>query len=88
MLGLSFLVFVLSFYFHGAKPYWPVFLLILVLEYFELSHLQALFMIVAGFLINSIKLYEIPIPGKGELNAGYKTSKFDKLELCIFYPTK
>jgi hypothetical protein len=88
MLGLSFILFLVSFYLEGAKPYWPVFLLILALEYFELSTLQTLVMLITGFLLNSIKLYEIPIPGKGELNSGYKISKFDNVELGIFYPTK
>ncbi len=65
MLGLSLLLFAVSFHFEGAKPYWPVFLLILVLEYLELSTIQTLVMIIAGFLLNTVKLYEIPIPGKG-----------------------
>jgi hypothetical protein len=33
MLLLSSAVFILCLYFQGAKPYWPVFLLILILEY-------------------------------------------------------
>lgn len=65
MLGLSFILFGVSFYFEGAKPYWPIFLLILILEYFELSNIQTVIIIIAAFFINSVKLYEIPIPGKG-----------------------
>jgi hypothetical protein len=74
-------------YFQGAKPYWPLFMVILVLEYLEFSALQTVVMIVAAFLLNTIKLYEIPIPGKGPYNAGYKAGKLDNFELCIFYPT-
>lgn len=77
----------LCMYFQGAKPYWPVFLLVLVLEYLEFSALQTVVMILTAFLLNTIKLYEIPIPGKGPYNAGYKAGKLDHLEFCIFYPT-
>lgn len=45
-------------------------------------------MAVTGFLILTIKFYEIPIPGKGQLNVGYKKSIFDNFEIAIFYPTK
>lgn len=65
MLGLSFILFGVSFYFEGAKPYWPVFLLILILEYFEMSNIQTVLLIIMAFMVNTIKLYEIPIPGKG-----------------------
>lgn len=33
-------------------------------------------MIVAGFLLTVIKLYEIPVPEKGELNSGYKAGVY------------
>ena len=65
MLGLSLILFAVSFYFEGAKPYWPIFLLILILEYFEMSNIQTVILIISAFFINSVKLYEIPIPGKG-----------------------
>lgn len=65
MLGLSFILFAVSFYFEGAKPYWPIFLLILILEYFDLSNIQTVILIITAFFINAVKLYEIPIPGKG-----------------------
>lgn len=65
MIGLSFILFTVSFYFEGAKPYWPVFLLILILEYFEMSNIQTVILIITAFFVNSVKLYKIPIPGKG-----------------------
>ncbi len=45
-------------------------------------------MIVAGFIVTAVKLYDVSIPGKGEYNSGYKAGVFQNSEISIFYPTK
>jgi hypothetical protein len=70
---LSLCLIVLSLYFEGARPYTPLIILIGILSYYEFAKLQMILIFLTGVLMVMIKFYNIPIPGKGNFNCGYKT---------------
>ncbi len=81
------LVSIVSYTFEGARPYTPLFIFIFIADFFDMTIVQTICVVVLGFLMVYLKFYHIEIVGKGPYNAGYRIYKQNELTMSIFYPS-
>lgn len=91
-LTISGLLLLFSILLEGARPVTPIFIIIITIEYFDLTLIQAIFIAVAGFLIFILRFYHINVPLKGPYDVGHKYLRVEhneaKILVAVYYPTK
>ena len=71
----------------GTKPYYPIYLLTLLAEGFNLWWISKALIAVLVYFNIRFHFYEIEIVDKGKHNAGFRVMMIEDQQLAIFYPT-
>jgi hypothetical protein len=82
---------VLSIKYEGARIYTPLLFLIFILEFLNLLAIQAVLIILVGFVAMLFKVYDINVPIKGPYLMGHRYTHLpidgSNLLVSVFYPT-
>jgi hypothetical protein len=75
------------FYVEGGKPYYPIYVLVVLADLMEFKLGQAILLGALTYILINFHFYEITVFDKGEYEIGFRYVKIGEQELAVFYPT-